>query len=205
MITFVQRSKSKLLASAAVLAVVAGAGIAFLTPSNEAQAANAGTTSAESATVSITIASRVKLSGLTGATDFQFGTYDLDTGGDEIGALDLCAWSNDGSPSAYSYQITGTSANGSGTDFRMTVGGEFLVYQVYWADSSGVTTPAGGTQLDQAVADSSFAMPGANTPSCGGGDNASLVVEVLEDDIADAPGNASAYTDTLTITMGVVP
>ena len=86
----------------------------------------------------------------------------------------------------------------------MTAGGNFLVYQVYWADAAGVTTPAGAYQLDEGTADTSFAMPGANNPTCStSGDNASLVVEVLEEDLSDA--TAGAYTDTLTITMGVVP
>jgi len=195
--------KRRLTATVAAMALVAGAGVTLLLSGNEAQAAAAGTTSAESATVSITIPERVKLSGLTGATDFQFGNWDPDGGSDEVGALDLCAWSNDGTPTQYSYQITAASANESGTDFRMAVGGNFLVYQVYWADASGVTTPGGATQLDEGTANASFAMPGANTPSCSGGDNASLVVEVLEDDLSDA--DAGAYTDTLTITMGVVP
>jgi len=143
----------------------------------------------------------VKLSGLTGSTDFQFGNWDPDAATDQVGALDLCAWSNDGTPSQYSYQINATSVNETGTDFRMTAGGNFLVY---WADASGVTTPGGATQLDEGTADAGFAMPGANNPSCAtNGDNASLIVEVLEDDLGDAP--AGAYTDTLTITMGVVP
>lgn len=189
-------------AMAAALAAIAGAGVTMI-PERAAEAANAGTTSAESATVSITIPERVKLSGLTGATDFQFTQWDPDGGSDVTGALDLCAWSNDGTPTPYSYQVTATSANESGTDFRMAAGGEFLVYQVYWADDDGVTTPGGATQLDEGTADTGFAMPEANTPSCSGGDNASLVVEVLEDDLADSV--AGAFSDTLTITMGVVP
>lgn len=194
----------KIVMATAAAALLAAGSAGILLHSEAAQAANAGTTSAESATVSVTIPERVKLSGLTGATDFQIGTWDPDGGSDEVNALDLCAWSNDGTPSTYSYQINASSANESGTDFRMAAGGNFLVYQVYWADTSGVTTPGGATQLDEGTADTSFAMPGANNPTCStNGDNASLVVEVLEADLGDAP--AGAYTDTLTITMGVVP
>lgn len=194
----------KLVMATAAAAIIAGSSAALLLPGEPARAAAAGSTSAESATVSVTVPERVKLSGLTGATDFQFGNWDPDGASDQVGALDLCAWSNDGTPSQYSYQINASSANESGTDFRMAAGGNFLVYQVYWADTSGVTTPAGGTQLDEGTADTSFAMPGANNPTCAtNGDNASLVVEVLEDDLADAV--AGAYTDTLTVTMGVVP
>ena len=194
----------KLVMSTAAAALVAGSAAALFLPSEPARAAAAGATSAESATVSVTIPERVKLSGLTGATDFQFGNWDPDAATDEVGALDLCAWSNDGTPSQYSYQINASSANESGTDFRMTGGGEFLVYQVYWADAAGVTTPAGATQLDEGTADTGFAMPGANNPTCAtNGDNASLVVEILEEDLSDAV--AGTYTDTLTVTMGVVP
>ena len=194
----------KVVMATAAGALLAGTAAALLLPAVPARAAAAGATSAESATVSVTIPERVKLSGLTGATDFQFGNWDPDGATDEVGALDLCAWSNDGTPSQYSYQINATSANESGTDFRMTAGGNFLVYQVYWADAAGVTTPAGADQLDEGTADTSFAMPGANNPTCStSGDNASLVVEVLEEDLSDA--TAGAYTDTLTITMGVVP
>ena len=81
----------KLVMSTAAAALVAGSAAALFLPSEPARAAAAGATSAESATVSVTVPERVKLSGLTGSTDFQFGTWDPDAAVDQVGALDLCA------------------------------------------------------------------------------------------------------------------
>lgn len=175
-------------------------------PTSGAWAATAGSTSAESATVSVTVPQEVKLTGLNGATDFQFGSWSPETAGDETAALNLCAWSNSGAPAAYSYKITATSTNGGSGAFTMNDGAttpDTLSYHVYWAGTKDVTAPASATELTES-SPATFAMPSSNNPTCTtNGDNASLIVQIVSGDLSAAV--AGDYSDTLTITMGVSP
>lgn len=148
-----------------------------------------GATSSGTVNLSLTIPKLVRIFGL---TDIALGTYGGT--GDVTGSETFCVHNN---ASAGTYKIRATSTNGTGTDFRLKSGSDFIVYDVTFDDS---TTPAGGTNLDNAVEAtgpySGTKYTGAGLGTCSAA-NASIEVKALEAALQDA--NPGAYTDTLTL------
>jgi hypothetical protein len=102
------------------------------------------------------------------------------------GAANSCVFTSTGN-----YQVTASSANTTGTDFRMTDGFNFIVYTVQWNDGiSGLTGVTGGTALVGRVGDGA-------SQNCGGALPATVQVGVTVGEMNAAPtGN---YLDTLTL------
>lgn len=116
--------------------------------------------------------------------DIDFGTTES-----APGALSdaVCLYSTSGN-----YFLTASSSNGSGPDFRMSDGTNFIVYDVTWND--GTTT----TNMDDAVK-SAAAFTGADTANdtCNGATNSTIEVAVNAASFNAAP--LGAYADTLTL------
>jgi hypothetical protein len=179
MLKVFESSRAKLLGGVAGLALIAVAPVAL-----------AATTA--NTTISITIDETVAISNL--AATIGFGTWD-GTGAEQM-ADDLCVWSNDGSPGQCSIDLT--TDNGS---MVLQQGAETIPFTVAWANTSGQTT---GTNVPYNSA-TNFTMSATTTPTCGGGDNSSIVIDILEADLAGAPASATAYDAVLTVTVAAVP
>ncbi len=91
------------------------------------------------------------------------------------------------------YQITATSANASGRDFRLAGDGGIIVYHVAWRGTGGYE------ELDSGRASDTMGGGSRTSPSCGGGTNASIRVSL--DPATYAAALPGIYADTLTITV----
>ncbi len=120
---------------------------------------------------------------ITGLADMAMAPW---TTGDPapVDSTTACVYTSTGA-----YQVTPTSANGAGAQFRMADGGNFLVYDVNWNDGTGnVNLNNGAVQGGRA---------GSTTVGCGGATNATVQVNVTLGNVTAAPvGN---YADTLTL------
>ena len=169
------------------LAAGLAAGLAVGLPAQRASAASQGNLAATSQgtiTVGLQATGMVRISKL---DDINLGTW---TGGDLAGNDRLCAFS-----STWGYRLTATSANASGTAFRLSNGGgTFIAYGVQWRDSFNRL----------------FTLQnGANSPRLWGiafsttctvvGTNAQVLVNVPSANIAGKP--AGTYSDTLTLVI----
>ena len=89
------------------------------------------------------------------------------------------------------YQMTATSSNGAGTNFRLSSGANYLRYRVRWNDgTTGLTPVSNGLPLTGLVGDSTSATCSGATP---------VTVEVR---ISTADITASlfgTYVDTMTV------
>ncbi len=120
---------------------------------------------------------------ITGLVDMAMAPW---TNGDPapVDSSPACVYTSTGG-----YQVTPTSANGAGLQFRMADGLNFLVYDVNWNDGTGNTNLNNGQVLT--------GRAGSTVVGCGGGTNATVQVNVTVGNIASAPvGN---YADTLTL------
>lgn len=148
-----------------------------------------------SGTISIEIPDLVRLLRL--QNNFNFGTWDPDSGaGQSIADSSVCIWSNDASAA---YTVTATATAGA---FEMTQGGDAVPFRVWWSDSEGISTVAASDQELAYNVPATFFADGSGI-DCGGGSNASVVIETDEDGLAAAI--AGAYTTDMTITIGVAP
>jgi hypothetical protein len=122
-----------------------------------------------------------------------------------MGDIGLAPWTN-GQPapagltsacvfsSTTNYQVTATSANTGGTNFRLRDGGtNFIVYTVQWNDGNGggPAAVAGGTPLTARV--------GSNVAGCGGTTPAQVLVAITNGAMNGAA--VSSYSDTLTLVI----
>ena len=102
------------------------------------------------------------------------------------GTANACIYTSTGS-----YQITASSSNGAGGNFRLTSGTAFINYRVRWNDGvSGLTLLSNGTPMTGFVGDST-------SLNCGGANPATIQVNIRNAAISAAP--TGAYSDTLTI------
>lgn len=102
------------------------------------------------------------------------------------GTATACIYTSTGS-----YQITASSSNGAGGNFRLTSGTAFIDYRVRWNDGvSGLTLLSNGTPATGFVGDST-------SLNCGGANPATIQVNIRNAAISAAP--TGAYSDTLTI------
>jgi hypothetical protein len=173
--------------TAALVAIVltGGSSLAFA-----ASQGSVGTTSTGSIDISLTIPKLVRIFGL---NDIALGSY---TGtGTMTGNDTFCVHSN---VTSGTYKVKATSANGTGTDFRVKSGSNYIVYDVTFDDD---TTEAGSTGLDH---DTESAGPysatkyaNVGTATCAGSENAGAWVTFQETALQEA--EAGSYTDTLTL------
>lgn len=165
--------------------LVGGSGLAF-----GASQGNVGTTSSGSIDISLTIPNLVRIFGL---NDIALGSY---TGtGTMTGNDTFCVHSN---VISGTYKIKATSANGTGGDFRVKSGANYIVYGVDFNDD---TAQAGSTSLDHDTESAgpynATKYPNVGNATCAGSENAGAWVTFQEAALQEAePGS---YTDTLTL------
>lgn len=154
-----------------------------------AMAATQGTLGATSSGTSVVSISKGHLVRISDIADFTFGAQ---TSTPAKSNDNICIYSTSGS-----YTVTASSANGSGSLFRMADSGatNFVNYTVEWNNAASGTS---GTALTNTVA--SATQTGADTSSttCSGSTNARLFVQVDNTTFTAAPSGVS-YTDTLTL------
>lgn len=166
-----------------IQAAAVAAAIAVASYSGTAHAASDGSLGATSTGTVVINATIPNLAQISRLDDIALGTW---SGVDLTGFDDLCVFS-----STRSYTITATSANGTGTTFRLSDGTNFIPYNVSWRDSAPATTALASGTASGAQATS------ATATNCGGSDNTRVSVTVPSAGIAAAP--AGAYSDTLTL------
>ena len=103
-----------------------------------------------------------------------------------VGIATACIYTSTGS-----YQVTASSANGAGTNFRLAAGTSFMNYVVGWNDGvAGLVTIANGIPTTGLIGDTS-------STTCNGTNPATIQVQIPGFQIQNAPiGN---YGDTLTV------
>ncbi len=174
------------------LALVTAAAVA--TGSCAALAATQGTpgaTSTGTIGITLTIPHQVRITGL---TDLAL-TYTAT--GNITGSKTFCV--NDNlDAGGRGYFITASSANGSGSDFRLTASGPlYLIYDLDYDDDTDAGT--GGASLNNAVITTTEFDSGSATDmgaSCST-PNASILVTITE--AAHQAAQAGSYSDTLTL------
>lgn len=161
----------------------------FVKVANTATQGTLGATSTGNKGISVTIAQKVQI---TNINDIAIADWEVTDGTIEDND-NVCIYSNNGG----NYTVTADSADGFNV-FTLDSGGTNLTYAVAWTGATGGNF-AGGTALADDVESSSFS--GANTTdvTCGGGDNATLSVQILSADLAAITGTSTPFTDTLTI------
>ncbi len=102
------------------------------------------------------------------------------------GATTSCVFTSTGN-----YQVTTSSANTAGANYRLFDGFGFIVYTVEWNDgTAGLQAMVGGTALPGQIGDGA-------SQNCGGGFPATVAVGITVGQMNGAA--AGAYTDTLTV------
>lgn len=111
-------------------------------------------------------------------------------GSDFTGSSPACVYRNGGSGD---FDLTITSANGSGTDFRLNDAGTFVIYDVTFNDSL-----SGAVNMDNGVLNNtSFTNADTTSTTCSSAPQSTLAINVPDANLgAVGPGT---YTDTLTI------
>lgn len=168
-------------------AVAMAASLSAAMPAHAATQGAVGSTSTGSVSISVTVPNLVRLTNL---DDISLGTWSGT--GDMSGSDNVCVWST-----TRKYAITATGSGTSGA-FTLTNGGaspSTLAYSVEWKDTSGA---ASGSALTTATALTGQTSNVTST-TCGGGTNATLLVKILEANLAAAP--AATYTGTLTLVI----
>lgn len=169
------RVVGKFIASAALAAAILAPGLA-----SAATQGSTGATTQGTVVINASVPNLVKLSGL---ADMAISV----TGALNSANQSVCAYSNTGN-----YTVTATAVGGT---FSLTGTSASITYSVQWASTAGATS---GTGLTYGVASAGFATGGAN-PACGGGLNASLIVNIADTDVGTAP--ADTYTGTLELSI----
>lgn len=107
--------------------------------------------------------------------------------------IDVCVYSTTGS-----YDITATSGNGLGNNFRLGNAGltEFITYDV---DFNNVASGTTGTDLNNAVTSNAFTGADQLQDDCGGSVNARMFVQINNGSFNAA--SSGSYSDTLTLVV----
>ena len=152
-----------------------------------------GATSTGSITITVSVPSRVQITGL---TDVAFTNVDPTT--TATNAQSNCVWSN---TATKGYTITAT---GSGTSGAFTLSSGSLtpiVYTVQWNQSTGQTS---GSALTAATASSTFNST-ATTPTCATAPStsSSLIVSISSAQLLNM-ASLTTYTGTLTLLVSPV-
>lgn len=170
---------------AALLAAVAASGAPAATQGS------LGTTSTGSVSISASVPSRVRISGL---SDVAFTNADPSV--DASNAQNVCVWSNS---STNGYRVT-ASGSGAGSAFTLANASLTVPYTVEWSASSGQTS---GSALTAGTALTGLTSTATN-PNCASGpsSSASLIVKIAS---ADLQGMAASTSYTGTLTLLVAP
>lgn len=171
------------LVTAGLLAVLAG---------ETAQAAtqgSLGSTSTGSVSISASVPSRVRISGLS-----DVALTNVDPSVDASNAQNVCVWSN---TSTKGYNITATGS-GAGNAFTLANAALTVPYTVEWSGSSGQTA---GTALTSGTALTGLTSTATNS-SCASGPSASasLIVKLASPDLQTMQPLTN-YTGTLTMVV----
>lgn len=147
-----------------------------------------GDSSTGSSTVSATVNSLVKISGV---SDFDFGSYS--GSGNFSLSQNLCVWTN---VSAATYKV---KVRGSGESYAFTVvnaQSATIPFAVKWNNASGTS---GNFSLTADQLTDSLANANTNSQSCGGSANANLQIIFTQNDLLSSrPGT---YTGVLTVIL----
>ena len=143
-----------------------------------------GTTSTGTVDISVGVGDQIQITALADIT----GPYV--PGADFTGSSPACIYRNGGSGD---FDVTITSANGLGTDFRLNDAGTFVVYDVTFNDSV-----SGAVNMDNATLDNTnFTNADTSSPTCSGAPQSTLAINVPDANLGAV--GAGTYTDTLTI------
>jgi hypothetical protein len=166
--------------SAAVLAAATVAPAMAATQGSLSSSASTGTV-----LITATVNQLVRISAL---DDIPLGAYSGTAG--LSGSDQLCVYSNTGG-----YTIS-AHGSGAGSDFLLVgnSGTATVPYTVQWADAAPAET-GNSLSVNTAVSQS---VSGVN-PTCGGGNNATVIISVSGEALATAP--ADSYSGTLTLTV----
>jgi hypothetical protein len=175
-------ARRKLVGAALAAMVMAPAGTAFASTQG-----SLGTTSTGSVSISASVPSRVRISGL---SDVAF--TNVDPGVDASNAQNVCVWSN---TATKGYRVTATGS-GTANAFTLANGALTVPYSVEWSASSGQT---GGTALSTGTPLTSLVSTATNV-NCASGpsSSASLIVKVGSASLQTMNASTS-YTGTLTL------
>ena len=146
-----------------------------------------GSTSTGSVSISASVPSRVRISGL---TDVSF--TNVDPSADVSNAQNVCVWSN---TSTKGYRLTATGS-GAANAFTLANASLTVPYTVEWSGSSGAT---GGTALTAGSALTGLTSTATNS-GCASGPaaSASLIVKIGAASLQTMDASTS-YTGTLTL------
>ena len=146
-----------------------------------------GSTSTGSVSISASIPSRVKISGL---SDVAFTNVDPSVNASD--AQNVCVWSN---TATKGYNITATGS-GAGSAFTLSNAAQTVPYTVEWSSSSGQTA---GTALTSGATLNGLTSTATNS-NCASGPtaSASLIVKIASTDLQTMQA-ATNYTGTLTM------
>lgn len=155
---------------------------------SSAMAASDGSLGADStgtSTVTVTVPTLVKITGLANIT---FGTWS--GSGDLNDDEDVCVYTN---LAAGTYYIT-ASGSGAADAFTLASGGDTLAYRVYFNDEDGTTGEAELTATTK-----SAQQTGAHVTSqtCVGGDTGNYHVQIEASELSTVP--AGSYSGTLSL------
>jgi hypothetical protein len=163
-----------------------GVGLAS-SPASAATQGSFGPTSAGSVTISASVPSRARITGL---QDVAFTNQDPTS--PAASAQNVCVWSNTASGT---YTITATGS-GTASAFTLTNGSATVPYSVEWAASSGQTS---GSALAAGTASASLTSAATNqTCASGPSASASLIVKIASADLGNMVAGSN-YTGTLTL------
>lgn len=158
-------------------------------PAFAASQGNLGATSTGTVTISASVPSRARITGL---ADVAFTNQDPATAASN--AQNVCIWSN---TATKGYTITATGS-GAASAFTLTNGSGTVPYAVEWAATSGQTT---GTALSTGTASASLTTAAINqTCSAAPATTASLIVNISTANLGTMSAGTS-YTGTLTLVV----
>lgn len=169
-----------------------GIGLAAALAGEAAQAAtqgSLGSTSTGSVSISASVPSRVRISGLS-----DVALTNVDPSLDASNAQNVCVWSN---TSTKGYNIT-AAGSGAGSAFTLANAALTVPYTVEWSASSGQTS---GTALTTGASLTGLTSTATNA-NCASGPSASasLIVKIAAADLQNMQPSAN-YTGTLTMVV----
>lgn len=167
--------------------LVAMLGATLAGPAHAATQGSLGSTSTGSVSISASIPSRVRISGL---SDVAFTNVDPSI--DASDAQNVCVWSN---TVTKGYRITATGS-GAANAFTLASGGMTVPYAVEWSGTSGQSS---GTALSTGTPLTGLTSTATNS-NCASGpaSSASLIVKIGSADLQSMAASTS-YTGTLTL------
>lgn len=171
-------------------AAVAGSALSLIASASPAAAATQGTlgaTSTGSLTITVSVANRAQITGL---TDVAFTNIDPSTAATT--AQNNCVWSN---TATKGYSITATGSGTSGA-FTLANGALSVPYSVQWSASSGQSS---GTALSAGTALAGLTSTAVN-PTCSTSPttSSSLIVSIAAPNLQNMQ-SATSYTGSLTL------